>query len=76
MPDLSVKVPLGRTDLKITRFGLGLDRIDILLIHDPEDYLEQAFKGTYHALRKMRDDGMISAIGAGMNFSHHLLRLA
>jgi D-threo-aldose 1-dehydrogenase len=55
---------------------LGLDRIDILLIHDPDDYIEEALKGTYRALRKMRDEGMIKAIGAGMNFSNLLTRLA
>jgi D-threo-aldose 1-dehydrogenase len=55
---------------------LGLDRIDILLIHDPEDYIDEALKGTYRALRKLRDEGTIGAIGAGMNFSNLLTRLA
>ncbi len=55
---------------------LGLDRLDILLIHDPEEHIEEALKGTYPALRKMRDEGMIGAIGAGMNYSHLLTRLA
>jgi D-threo-aldose 1-dehydrogenase len=55
---------------------LGLDRIDILLIHDPDDYIDEALAGTYRALRKMRDEGTIGAIGAGMNFSNLLTRLA
>jgi D-threo-aldose 1-dehydrogenase len=55
---------------------LGLDRIDILLIHDPEDHMEEVLQGTYRALRKMRDEGLIGAIGAGMNFSNLLTRLA
>lgn len=55
---------------------LGLDRIDILLIHDPDDHMEEALQGTYRALRKMRDEGLIGAIGAGMNHGHLLARLA
>jgi D-threo-aldose 1-dehydrogenase len=55
---------------------LGLERIDILLIHDPDDYIEEALRGTYRAIRRMRDEGLIGAIGAGMNFGHLLARLA
>ena len=55
---------------------LGLERIDILLIHDPDDYIEEALRGTYRALRRMRDEGLIGAIGAGMNYGHLLARLA
>jgi D-threo-aldose 1-dehydrogenase len=55
---------------------LGLERIDILLIHDPDDYIEEALLGTYRALRRMRDEGLIGAIGAGMNYGHLLARLA
>jgi D-threo-aldose 1-dehydrogenase len=55
---------------------LGLERIDILLIHDPDDYIEEALRGTYRALRRMRDEGLIGAIGAGMNYGHLLVRLA
>lgn len=55
---------------------LGLDRIDILLIHDPDDYIDEALAGTYRALRRMRDEGVVGAIGAGMNSSRRLARLA
>jgi D-threo-aldose 1-dehydrogenase len=55
---------------------LGLERIDILLIHDPDDYIDEALRGTYRALRRMRDEGLVSAIGAGMNNSRLLARLA
>lgn len=55
---------------------LGLDRIDILLIHDPDEQIDEALAGTYRALRRMRDEGVVSAIGAGMNHSHLLARLA
>jgi D-threo-aldose 1-dehydrogenase len=55
---------------------LGLERIDILLIHDPDDYIDEALHGTYRALRRMRDEGLIAAIGAGMNDSSLLARMA
>ncbi len=46
---------------------LGLDRIDILLIHDPDDYFDEAMQGAYPALDKLRREGVIGALGAGMN---------
>lgn len=42
---------------------LGLDRIDILYIHDSDEDLFQA----YPALHELREQGVIGAIGAGMN---------
>ena len=58
--------------LKRTR----LSRIDILLIHDPDDHLEECLRGTYKAIRKLRDEGVIGAIGAGMNVAENLAWLA
>ena len=46
---------------------LGLDRIDIALIHDPDDHYEQALGVAFPALARMREEGIVSAIGAGMN---------
>jgi D-threo-aldose 1-dehydrogenase len=48
---------------------LRLDRIDVALIHDPEDYLPQAVDETYPALAGLRDQGVVGAIGAGMNLT-------
>lgn len=55
---------------------LGQDRVDIALIHDPDDHYEQAMAGTYPALRELRDGGAIGAIGAGMNQTSMPARLA
>lgn len=55
---------------------LNLDRIDILHIHDPDDYYEQAIKGAYPALAKLRSQGAIRAVGAGMNQAEMLARFA
>ena len=46
---------------------LGLDRVDIALIHDPDDFLSQAADGAYPALAELRGQGVVGAIGAGMN---------
>lgn len=55
---------------------LGLDRIDVLHIHDPDDYYEQALSGAYRALDRLRSEGTIKALGAGMNQAEMLARFA
>lgn len=48
---------------------LGLDRIDTVLIHDPDlpSHAEQAIGEAFPALAKLRSEGVIGAIGVGMN---------
>ncbi|MGW7413598.1 aldo/keto reductase [Streptomyces sp. NPDC054863] len=56
---------------------LGLDRIDIAYLHDPDesgDGGEQALREAYPALERLRAEGVIGAIGAGMNQVAPLLR--
>lgn len=53
---------------------LGLDRIDIALVHDPDDHEQEALDGAFPALSAMRDEGVVRAIGAGMNQSEMLGR--
>lgn len=48
---------------------LDLDSIDILFIHDPDDHEEQAMHQAFPELAKMREEGLIRAIGIGMNQS-------
>ena len=55
---------------------LGLDRVDVLLIHDPDQHFEQALSGAYRALDRLRSDGTVRAIGAGMNQAEMLGRFA
>lgn len=55
---------------------LGLDRIDVLHIHDPDDFYEQALSGAYKALDRLRNEGTIQAVGAGMNQAEMLARFA
>ena len=55
---------------------LGIERVDIVHIHDPDDYEQEAIEGAYKALWELRSQGVIKAVGAGMNQSEMLARFA
>jgi D-threo-aldose 1-dehydrogenase len=55
---------------------LGLDRVDVLHIHDPDEHVADALQGAYRALDRLRTEGAIRAVGAGCNHVEPLLRLA
>ena len=46
---------------------LGLDRVDIVYLHDPDEHWEAASTTGIDALVELRDQGVVGAIGAGMN---------
>lgn len=54
---------------------MGLDRFDVLLVHDPDDHLDQAIEIALPRLAKMRADGRVGAVGAGMNQTAALERI-
>lgn len=56
-----------RRSLEESLQRLGLDRVDIVYIHDPDDHVEQALTEAYPALHQLRSEGVVSAIGVGMN---------
>jgi aryl-alcohol dehydrogenase-like predicted oxidoreductase len=56
-----------RRSLEESLGRLGLDRVDIALIHDPDDFIEQAADEAYPALAELRAQGTVRAVGAGMN---------
>jgi D-threo-aldose 1-dehydrogenase len=53
---------------------LGTDHIDIVYIHDPDDYWAEAIDGAAPMLSQLRDEGVIGAWGAGMNQAEMLTR--
>lgn len=55
---------------------LGLESVDILLIHDPDDHYAQALTQAFPALLELRARGQVKAIGAGMNQWEMELRFA
>jgi D-threo-aldose 1-dehydrogenase len=46
---------------------LGLDRVDLLHIHDPDDHYAAAVAGALPALVSLRTEGRIGAVSVGMN---------
>jgi D-threo-aldose 1-dehydrogenase len=60
--------------LEATLLRTGLDRVDVLYIHDPDEYWQQAVEEAVPALVELREAGVIGAIGVGMNQSAMLAR--
>jgi len=56
-----------RRSLEESLERLGHDRVDTVLIHDPDAHMDQALDEAYPALEALRDGGVVSAIGVGMN---------
>lgn len=48
---------------------LGVDRVDVVYLHDPDDHADQAITEAFDVLRAWRRDGVVGAIGVGMNQS-------
>jgi D-threo-aldose 1-dehydrogenase len=65
-----------RRSLEESLQRLALDRVDIVYLHDPDDHLEQVLAAGYPALEELRDEGVVTAIGAGMNQTAMLSELA
>ncbi|MGW6024203.1 aldo/keto reductase [Streptomyces sp. NPDC055099] len=63
-----------RRSLEASLTRLGTDRVDIVYLHDPDDHAEQAFREGYPALERLRSEGVVGAIGAGMNQTEMLTR--
>jgi D-threo-aldose 1-dehydrogenase len=63
-----------RRSLAASLGRLGLDYVDIALIHDPDDHGDQALAEAYPALEQLRAQGCVRAIGVGMNQAEMLTR--
>ncbi|WP_420036362.1 aldo/keto reductase [Streptomyces sp. cg28] len=61
-----------RESLESSLSRLGRDSVDILYLHDPDDYPAEIRRTAYPAVRRLRDEGLIRAIGFGMNHSEQL----
>ena len=64
-----------RRSLEESLERLGLDRVDIVYLHDPDDHWDDVIESGYPALAELRDEGVVGAIGAGMNQSRMLADL-
>jgi len=70
--DYSYDGTLRSIEESLERLGLG--RIDIAFVHDPDDHETEALEGAFVALERLRSEGVIKSYGAGMNQSPMLAR--
>lgn len=61
----SIEESLGR---------LGVDKIDVVYLHDPDHHARQAFGEACPELERLRGEGLVGAVGAGMNQARMLTR--
>jgi D-threo-aldose 1-dehydrogenase len=70
-PDVATVYDYSRdgvlTSIEESLARLGKDRLDIVYVHDPDNYVAEALAGAFPALIELREQGVISAVGAGMN---------
>lgn len=72
-PDFSYDGTMRSLERSLER--LGLDRVDIAHVHDPDHHEREALTGAFRALVDLREQGVVSAVGAGMNQSGMLERI-
>ena len=56
-----------RRSLEASLKRLGRSYIDVVFIHDPDNHAPQALEEAYPALEQLRGEGVIGAVGVGMN---------
>ncbi|MFJ2770342.1 aldo/keto reductase [Streptomyces sp. NPDC087300] len=63
-----------RRSIESSLTRLRTDRVDVVFLHDPDHHAEEAFREGYPALEQLRSEGVVGAIGAGMNQAEMLTR--
>ncbi|MDQ1486847.1 MAG: D-threo-aldose 1-dehydrogenase, partial [Actinomycetota bacterium] len=63
-----------RRSLDASLKRLGVDRVDIVYLHDPDDHWRQAIDDGWPTLAALRDEGVVTSIGAGMKQTPMLTR--
>jgi D-threo-aldose 1-dehydrogenase len=63
-----------RRSLEESLTRLGLERVDIVYLHDPDEHEDEVYATAFPALAALREEGLVRAIGAGMNQSSMLTR--
>ena len=53
---------------------LGVDRLDIVHVHEPDDFEHEARDHAFPTLFELRDEGVVGEVGCGMNQSAMLAR--
>jgi D-threo-aldose 1-dehydrogenase len=74
VPQFDFSAPAVLRSLRESLDRLGLDRVDLLHLHDPDDHFGPALAQAYPALARLRAAGTVGAVGAGMNQAPMLAR--
>lgn len=64
-----------RESLERSLERLGMDRVDILYLHDPEGHIDQAVEEALPALVELREQGVVRGIGVGSKDPAAITRL-
>jgi len=70
--DYGSKAVLTSIDESLAR--LNVDYLDIVHVHDPDDHEDWAITEAFPRLIQLRDEGVIKAVGCGMNQTKSLTR--
>ena len=54
---------------------IGLDHLDIVLMHDAEDHVKEAIENAFPVLAEYRSQGLIKAVGIGINHAEQALQI-
>jgi D-threo-aldose 1-dehydrogenase len=63
-----------RRSLEDSLDRLGLDRVDVLHVHDAENHLDQAIRESVPALVELREQGVVGAVSAGIDYPDAAVR--
>lgn len=70
--DYSSEAVLASIDESLSR--LNVDYLDVVHVHDPDDHEDWAIREAFPTLVKLREEGVIKAVGCGMNQTKSLTR--
>jgi len=68
--------PAVRESLARSRERLGIERLDLVYVHDAHDHVDEALAGAEPELRRVRAAGEVAGFGAGINWVEPCLALA
>ena len=54
---------------------MGLDHLDIVLMHDAEEHVKEAIENAFPVLAEYRAQGLIKAVGIGINHAEQALQI-
>ena len=70
--DYSRDAILASIDESLNR--LNVDYLDVVHVHDPDDYEDWVINEAFPTLIQLRDEGVVKAVGCGMNQTKSLTR--